>query len=571
MRRLARLSGNDAGVLAHRVRLLRRPDARDLLPGLGRLLLRDGHTRRSEGEDQDETRPHEVIVASRGGGRKETRTENRYPRAALSALPIISVAYAGVHAYLCAYYCTLYARRSSEREYLVYGILAASLSAYNVGCALLATAPDSLEGELGQKLQHAMLPIAVAFYLHFVLRLVGRRSDGWLRAAYVVGVLGMAAAVAGLDFDPSRPLHAPAFGIASAPLHPRGELTAVAYVSGSFKLLFAAYALWVLVQAAKTDRDARAVAAASALAIFAAVNDFAIAAGLMRSYPLLEHATMLWNVAVSNVLLGRFVRAGDDLQTRTRELRQSYDDLRHTQEELSRKESLATVGELSAVVAHEVRNPLAIIKNAVSGLRRRTLKESDREILLQIVDEETDRLNRLVSDLLAFARPISLDGRPVALRELVDRALESAKRGAPGSDVISTKIELEGAIATVHGDPELLRHALVNVIDNAVQAMPRGGTLTVRARAAEVRGEAGVALEITDTGEGMDTLVRQKARDPFFTTRPAGTGLGLAIVERLVRAHGGAVEIESSHGSGTTVTLLIPQRRPTTSIPPAPR
>jgi signal transduction histidine kinase len=262
---------------------------------------------------------------------------------------------------------------------------------------------------------------------------------------------------------------------------------------------------------------------------------------------------------VSYVLLERFVRTANALTSRTLELRRSYNELRDAQEQLLRREQLATMGELSAVIAHEVRNPLAIIKNAVSGLHRPTLRESDRQVLLKILDEEADRLNRLVGDLLAYARPVTPQRQTVHIEDLVRGAVELARAAQQREHQLTFDIGLSDS-HTIEGDPDLLRQALVNVAENAIQAMPDGGTLTVRTQDAALDGAPAVAIAIRDTGEGMDTLVRSKATDPFFTTRPTGTGLGLAIVHRLVHSHGGKVQIESTYGSGTTVTIILPLR-----------
>jgi signal transduction histidine kinase len=120
----------------------------------------------------------------------------------------------------------------------------------------------------------------------------------------------------------------------------------------------------------------------------------------------------------------------------------------------------------------------------------------------------------------------------------------------------------------------LLRQVFDNLIDNACQAMGGGGTLTVRIRASQDEGVDGLAVDIIDTGEGMDTQVRSRALDPFFTTRPSGTGLGLAIVDRIVEAHGGNLRIESHTGEGTTVTVFLPHgsaSEPPLSKPRPPR
>ena len=245
----------------------------------------------------------------------------------------------------------------------------------------------------------------------------------------------------------------------------------------------------------------------------------------------------------------------EELEHTTRELRKSYRDLHSTQEELGRKEQLAVVGELAAVVAHEVRNPLAVITNAVAGLRRPTLPRDDQTTLLAILEEETTRLNRLVSDLLRYARPVNVQKSKIRIHDLINRALQIAKIKAKGIEV-TTKFDVENP--HVWGDSSLLRQVFDNLVENAVQAMSHGGALLLHVERRQDDGFDGFAVHIRDTGEGMDTIVRLRARDPFFTTRPSGTGLGLAIVDRIIEAHGGFLLIESRAGEGTTVSVCLP-------------
>jgi len=200
---------------------------------------------------------------------------------------------------------------------------------------------------------------------------------------------------------------------------------------------------------------------------------------------------------------------------------------------------------------------LAILKNAVDGLRSPHLEEEDRESLLGVLDEEADRLNRLVRDLLAYSRPVEVQANAIELGALVERAKDLACRAHPRSASVHFDVDLDGAPVSIPGDGDLLERAMINVIENAIHAMPVGGTLTIRARPSALDGREAVAVSFADTGTGMDQDVRSRAREAFFTTRPTGTGLGLAIVERVASAHRGRVELGDNPEGGTTVTLVL--------------
>ena len=229
------------------------------------------------------------------------------------------------------------------------------------------------------------------------------------------------------------------------------------------------------------------------------------------------------------------------------------------QSELVTKNQLAAVGELAAAIAHEVRNPLAIIVNAVAGLRRVTGSEEDRSTLLGIVDEEAARLNRLVTDLLRFARPVSVKRSPVSLGELAKR---SRSQIMDGHEIV-VSLAADPEIQTVWVDPNLFRLVFDNLEQNACQSMQGGGRVDIVVTRGELsNGGAAVSIQIKDHGHGMEPEVRERALDPFFTTRPSGTGLGLPIVQRIVDAHGGELVIESQEGAGTSITLFLPLGEP---------
>lgn len=277
---------------------------------------------------------------------------------------------------------------------------------------------------------------------------------------------------------------------------------------------------------------------------------------------------ILLGVGVAQARRGRLLAAERGAALRraeelTEKLREAQDALSSAQSTVVEKEQLAAVGELSAMIAHEIRNPLTIIGNAVTTLRRKDVAAEDRATLLAILSEEAERLNRLVGDLLSYARPVTLDLQRVCLHDVLSRAL-SLVNERPDLEV---KLIEPVPVGNVMADPNLLRQVFENLVTNAAQAMlDEGGTLTVRIARGGEPGAPGVDIMVEDTGEGMDTSVRDRALMPFFTTRPNGTGLGLAIVARLVRAHGGKLELRSAAGKGTSVRVFLPNEVPGSGV-----
>jgi len=232
-------------------------------------------------------------------------------------------------------------------------------------------------------------------------------------------------------------------------------------------------------------------------------------------------------------------------------LRTSYATLARTQQQLVHRERLAAIGELAAVVAHEVRNPLGVIFNSVGAIRRMLKDDPQSRTIVDILDEEANRLNHIVGDLLDFARPAT----PSLHVERVEAILDAAAEAALGEARQGVEVErkYEETLPNVRIDSRLMRQAFLNVVLNAVQAMPQGGKLTL---CLGIEG-SGVRVEIGDTGPGIPADVRTRIFEPFFTTRATGTGLGLAVVKRIVDGHRGEIRVETSP-RGTTFTIRLP-------------
>lgn len=224
--------------------------------------------------------------------------------------------------------------------------------------------------------------------------------------------------------------------------------------------------------------------------------------------------------------------------------------IRRLQEEIAEKRSLAAVGELAASVAHEIKNPLAGISGAVQILARSFPPGDRRRTISQELLQQVARLDATVRDLLIYARPWRPTPAPVDLSELVGTVL-----GRLPLDGIRVLRDLPDR-CVIEGDSALLEHMFVNLFQNAADAMPQGGALTVRVR--ENGGHARV--EIADTGIGISAAHRERLFKPFFSTKARGTGLGLAISKKVIDAHRGSIEIESEPGRGTLVRVTLPRR-----------
>ncbi len=233
------------------------------------------------------------------------------------------------------------------------------------------------------------------------------------------------------------------------------------------------------------------------------------------------------------------------------DLARAFERMRLGLKEAQRREKLASLGELSAGLAHEIRNPLGIVKNAAEGLISKERDETQREMLLDIIIQETKRLNKLVTDFLDFARPTPVEKTEISLKELVEDIVFSVEDEANkrGVEIIP---DLENVVISI--DKYQIRQALLNLILNSLDAMPEGGEI----RISLVKEKESATLRIEDSGQGISPEHLDKIFDPFFTTKEKGTGLGLALVYRIVEAHGGEIKVDSREGVGTTFVVTLP-------------
>lgn len=248
----------------------------------------------------------------------------------------------------------------------------------------------------------------------------------------------------------------------------------------------------------------------------------------------------------------RYQTLAEALAETNRRLEQAQAEARHS-------ERLAALGQLSAGLAHELRNPLAVIKGSAETLMKKVHKSDPlTSELAGYISSEVNRLNTIVSRFLNFARPSKLDLRPQEITGLVDVSLKAVHDRWP-----EAKVEVERRYAAdlpnVPVDAELCEQVFTNLVLNAYEAMPEGGKLRMAVSPANSDGRRGVEIEIEDSGPGIPAELREQIFNPFFTTKKGGVGLGLSIVSKIVDDHRGWIRVQSEAGRGACFRIFLPE------------
>ena len=229
------------------------------------------------------------------------------------------------------------------------------------------------------------------------------------------------------------------------------------------------------------------------------------------------------------------------------------DSIERFQREASQRERLSSLGRLSTVVAHEIRNPLMIIKTSLRTLRREDPDREEAKAAARDIDEEITRLNKIVTEVLDFARPIKFE---LAKTDLNALAKDAVRAAGAAEGAASIRLDLDPAIPQVTTDAERLRQALVNILTNALQAVA-GRQADIRLRTLRIDGRW-LAIVVTDNGGGIAPEDLPRLFDPYFTTRRTGTGIGLAISRNIIEGLGGRITVASAHAHGTEVRIELP-------------
>jgi signal transduction histidine kinase len=266
-------------------------------------------------------------------------------------------------------------------------------------------------------------------------------------------------------------------------------------------------------------------------------------------------------VAAGDLSVQVATQGGDEMASLARTFNEMVERLRESrrlEERLHFAERSTAMGRLASALAHEIRNPLNFINLSIDHVREKLgpddgRRREDFDRILSNVKAEISRLNRLVRDFLSFGKPMRLDQRPCAMDDLVREVAAVVDHKAKDQG-IALVTEAEGPLPTLVADPELLKTCLLNLMINAIDAMPKGGVLTVGVK----REGDELVTTVSDTGEGMSLEAIRDAFEPYFSTKETGVGLGLALTRKIVEDHGGSVDLASEPGRGTTAQLRLP-------------
>jgi len=233
---------------------------------------------------------------------------------------------------------------------------------------------------------------------------------------------------------------------------------------------------------------------------------------------------------------------------------QDLTEMKTLEAELRLKDRMAAVGELSAGIAHEIRNPLAAIAGSVQVLKKSAALNPQEQRLMSIILKESERLNKSIADFLRFVKPQEKRPAEFDIAASLAETLDLLRNSAEVTAAIRVEDEIVPPSYTIVGDSDQIRQVFWNIARNALQAMPNGGTLRVTTSAAPDH----YNITFTDSGRGMNEADQRRLFQPFRTNFPTGTGLGMAISYRIVQEHGGRIEVSSHEGAGTSITVSLP-------------
>jgi len=282
---------------------------------------------------------------------------------------------------------------------------------------------------------------------------------------------------------------------------------------------------------------------------------FEITQDLSKDYQTIRHFKLTVGISAITIMSLLFLGLTLIVKRAERIIAARAEEQRRLENRLRQAEHLATLGQMIAAVSHEIRNPLGVISSTAEFLYKREKGNPTNAHMAQIIVEEVRRLNRILSEFLEFARPRVPKLTSCNIAGVIDKVLTFLKPNLEDKNI--GVIKDYRSFPFIEADPELLYRAFLNIVINAIQALPPGGEIKVTVD--ENRPQRGVTIIFSDNGPGIPEDTLNQVFKPFFTTKEKGSGLGLPIVKNIIENHGGEVKIESEEGKGTKVIIFLPK------------
>jgi signal transduction histidine kinase len=478
----------------------------------------------------------------------------------MSLASALALAAALVVLYVACFHVWIWYLRPSERENLWLGVAAGAIAGFGASAAMLYASDDVARGVFWQRAMMATsIPLVLGF-LRFTTCLLGleRRRAEALWVGYAVFAVAIALGTDWMFSGEPSLRRVPALGMqwVESRMRPFGQLLMAGY--------FPAFAWLIRVYRShlRAGRgEVRTLYVTVCLWALAAVSDAAVGMGLQEAPYLLAFGYLAIVLGISGIVIRRFVRSAGELahlnETLHERVEARTEELHQRELQLAHGERLATIGTLAASVAHEINNPIAFVQSNLNRLeelwRKPDAREDVEEILMEC-REGTERVRGIVSDLLSLARRGDRRTDEVDLHEVIASVLPVVRKFARHRAALVT--DLRG-VPRLRGDARLLGQVVLNLVMNALQAIPEGHAERNRVCVSTSLENSSVWLVVSDTGPGIPEEHRARIFDPFFTSKQEGTGLGLAVTQQIVLRHHGRIHVETDD-TGTRMRVEFP-------------
>ncbi len=476
----------------------------------------------------------------------------------------VIAAWSFIYAVLSVCGVVAYLRFGRNRDYLDFAAFCCFMGIYTAASTVYYLADDLEQAVMPGRVRLAVLPPAgiALLYLGLGRTALSRKTVRLLlfgTGSFALFLSGTC--LAGLAVDYERPTHEQiGFFLGQAIVY-KYKFSVFGYVDSIFSLGAATLGGALLGKGSQEDRVARNFFYLGVVTLNAiALNDILFANDIIRSVYLVEHGLFLMTLSVLIGLLREFELSRRELQDRTLELGRTSRRLDRAVDETRSLRPLADLGRLSASLAHEIRNPLAVLFNVASALGGRRGAERDPEqmdMLVAMLRQETEKLARLVDDLLLFSRSPRSSLRSLDVAQLVQSALSEVRDTLPLEMQVDIVTDIQPGIEPFLGSAGGMKRALANLISNAMQSSRGRGRVRVIAR--REPGPSGMlAIGVQDEAGGIPQESIAEIFEPFYSTRSTGAGLGLSIARIIIQAHGGTLELENRPGHGATFWMRLP-------------